>query len=151
MVITLLQFTLTTLALMRSGKLYEICNKNGDVLKTTALVASRLFVCFAQRYIAQGMTVSAVGSQTEIIERTINQYGVKKFVELYGVSFTSDSEAADIIRYALECADDQLDPMPHSSQQIKKKRLKYVDAQEESKQQESFHKTQDFVEEFSAI
>jgi len=79
------------------------------------------------------MTVSTVGAQTQIIERTINQYGVKKFIELYGVGFTTDSEAAEIIRYAIECADDQLDVQVHAARSIAKKRLKYVDAQEESK------------------
>lgn len=98
MAVTILEYTIMCLGLLRSGKLYDVCNKEGNVIETCALTVSRLFVFFMQRYILGGLSVSAVSTQAATIERAIRQIGVARFIKNYDLEFTTDEQAFEIIR-----------------------------------------------------
>lgn len=63
------EFTILTLQLMREGKLYGICNENGNVFETVSNLYSCLFIKFIITYIEGGYGIKQMGDLKATFEK----------------------------------------------------------------------------------
>jgi hypothetical protein len=78
--IKLFEFTTIVLTQMKSDKLYNLCNRQGNVFEATNFVYSKLVIKYLEEYIADNCTIMQMDALSKKQKRMILEQGIIKYV-----------------------------------------------------------------------